>query len=135
MTPPGLLVARRVRELAGAEMEVLELEGEPARLLDAWEGAGWHSSSTLSPPAGSPGSDAVRRHRRALPRAATAASTHALGLGDLVELGRALGRLPARLIVFGIEGAGFEAGAPPSAAVMSAVDLVADAIVAGAARR
>ena len=35
----GLLVARRVRELAGPEVEVMELEGEPARLIDAWQGA------------------------------------------------------------------------------------------------
>ena len=36
----GLLVARRVRELADPEVEVMELEGEPARLIDAWQGAG-----------------------------------------------------------------------------------------------
>ena len=35
----GLLVARRVRELAGPEVEVMELEGEPSRLIDAWQGA------------------------------------------------------------------------------------------------
>jgi hydrogenase maturation protease len=127
----GLLVARRVRELAGAEMEVLELEGEPARLLDAWEGA----ELALVVDAISSGGTAGEAMRfdvtdEPLPRAARAASTHALGLGDVVELGRALGRLPARLIIFGIEGAGFEAGAPPSAAVVSAVDVVAEAIVA-----
>ena len=110
----GLLVARRVRELAGAEMEVVELEGEPARLLDAWEGA----ELALVVDAISSGGTAGETMRfdvtdEPLPRAATAASTHALGLGDVVELGRALGRLPARLIVFGIEGAGFEAGALP----------------------
>jgi hydrogenase maturation protease len=132
----GLLVARRVRELAGAEMEVVELEGEPARLLDAWEGAELALVVDAVSSGGVPG-ETMRFDvsEEPLPRAATAASTHALGLRDVVELGRALGRLPARLIIFGIEGAGFETGAPPSAAVMSAADVVAEAIVAGAARR
>lgn len=52
--------------------------------------------------------------------------THAVGLGEMVELGRALGRLPERLVVVGVEGACFDHGAPLSAAVASVVpDVVA----------
>ncbi len=53
-------------------------------------------------------------------------STHAFGVGDAVELARALGRLPARVVVYGVEGADFTAGAPLSAAVESAVEHVVD---------
>jgi hydrogenase maturation protease len=38
-------------------------------------------------------------------------STHALGVAEAVELGRALDRLPERMLVLGIEGKRFDAGA------------------------
>ena len=39
-----------------------------------------------------------------------ASSTHALGLAEAVELARSLGRLPRRVLVYGIEGAAFSFG-------------------------
>ena len=47
------------------------------------------------------------------------------GLGEAVELARALGRLPARVELYAIEGACFELGDPMGAAVQGAVVLVA----------
>lgn len=49
------------------------------------------------------------------------ASTHGLGLASAVELGRALGDLPRRLVLVGIEGKSFEIGAPVSAGVRAAL--------------
>jgi hydrogenase maturation protease len=51
-------------------------------------------------------------------------STHALGLADAIELARTLGRLPERVVVYGIEGRSFAAGDPVGAAVTAAVDRV-----------
>ena len=48
--------------------------------------------------------------------------THAFGVATAVELARALHRLPARLVVVGVEAAGFDYGAPLSDAVAEAVD-------------
>ena len=50
--------------------------------------------------------------------------THAFGLAETIELARALDRLPARLLVYGIEGACFEAGDELSPPVRAAVDAV-----------
>ena len=44
-------------------------------------------------------------------------SSHGLGLHQAIELARALGQLPGRCVVYAIEGASFEAGAPLSPAV------------------
>jgi hydrogenase maturation protease len=52
-------------------------------------------------------------------------SSHALGLAEAIELGRTLGRLPGRLIVYGIEGERFEAGTELTPAVAAAVEAVA----------
>ncbi len=53
-------------------------------------------------------------------------STHAFSVAEAVELARALGRLPERLVVYGIEGADFSAGNGLTQSVVSAVnDVVA----------
>ena len=49
-------------------------------------------------------------------------STHAVGIGEAIELARALGRLPRRLVVYGVEGRRFDAGAALSPDVAAAVD-------------
>jgi hydrogenase maturation protease len=124
----GLLVARSLRERGADGVEVRELEGEPVDLIEAWEGAGL----VLVADAVASGAEPGEVHRidagaEPLPVTLAGPSTHALGLAEAVELGRALERLPERLVVYGIEGARFEAGAEPSAAVLGAVERVADA--------
>jgi hydrogenase maturation protease len=124
----GLLVARRVRELAGAEVDVRELEGEPSRLIDAWQGAATAVVADAARSGAVPGTvmrfDATEGP---LPPFVSATSTHALGLGDAIELARALGRLPSRLIVYAIEGARFGAGDALTPGVAAAVETTAEA--------
>ena len=59
-----------------------------------------------------------------LPPAMFAMSTHAMGLAEAIELARTLGELPARCIVFAIEGASFDLGRPPTPEVAAAIDDV-----------
>lgn len=138
----GLLAARALRRSKdlgvsrtpnpssseGEGIEVRELEGEPVDLIEAWEGA----ELALVADAVSSGATPGEVHRidasaAPLPAALAGPSTHALGLAEAVELGRALERLPSRLIVYGIEAARFEAGAEPGAAVRAAAERVAAA--------
>ncbi|WP_051939041.1 hypothetical protein [Phaeacidiphilus oryzae] len=54
---------------------------------------------------------------------ANAAGTHGLGLGDAAALGAALGLMPERLVVIGVEGQDFDLGpglSPPVAAAVPA---------------
>jgi hydrogenase maturation protease len=55
-------------------------------------------------------------------------SSHAFGLAEAIELARALGQLPRRLLVFGIEGADFTMGEGLSPEVNAAVPTVVAAI-------
>lgn len=121
----GLLVAERLRsELP--ELEVLELEGEPAGLIEAWDGAGAvvvvDAVSSGSPPGTIHRLDAIGE---GLPADVFRASTHAMGLAEAVGLARALGRLPGSLVVYGLEGSSFEAGESLSPPVQAAVERVA----------
>ena len=97
-------------------------DGEPGRLIDLWEGT--RLAVVI---------DAVRDTR--LPPGHTcqlaadalagladgAASSHGIGLGDTVELARALGRLPERLTVLTVVGRDFGLGAGLTAEVAAAV--------------
>jgi len=101
---------------------VIEQSGEPSSLLERFEGAErlWLLDAVSS---GAPAGTLHRFDATAaeLPSALFRTSTHHLGLAEAVELGRALGRLPAQLVVVGIEGERFDPGEGLSPAVEAAV--------------
>ncbi len=110
----GLAVAERLRgPRARRASTVLECEQEPTRLIDAWEDArrgGRRRRRRVGSGAGH--AAPLRRERRSrVPARVFRSSTHAFGVGDAIELARALGRLPERVVVYGVEGAAFAAGA------------------------
>jgi hydrogenase maturation protease len=121
----GLVVARRLRALA-PEADVIERSGEPAELLDALDDGGEGVVLVDAVFSGAPPGEIHRLDASevALPFAG-GASTHGLGLAETIELGRALGRLPPQLLVYGIEGGAFELGAPLSPEVARAAATVA----------
>jgi hydrogenase maturation protease len=125
----GIEAARALRGILSDEVEVVEHDGEPAALIDVWEGA------TIAYVI-----DAVRSddapgtvHRLELdgdgglviPGSPRRDSSHALGLGDAVELARVLDRLPRRLVLVGITGESFELGEGLSMPVQDAIGKVA----------
>jgi hydrogenase maturation protease len=117
----GRHVARILRDrLPG--VDVLELDGEAAQLLDHLVNADSVILVDASYSGGEPGT--TRRFDVAdspLPAQRPGASTHGLGACEAIELARALGRLPERCLVYTIEGAHFEPGTPLSPAVRRAV--------------
>ena len=57
------------------------------------------------------------------------ASSHAMGAAASLELARALGRLPERVVVVGVEAETMRIGDEMSSAVAGAVDMAADAVM------
>jgi hydrogenase maturation protease len=118
------VVAERLRE-AGAT--VLDCADEPTRLLDEW--AGLDTVVVVDAVVtGSAAPGTVHRVESAddpLPRDLRLASTHAVGIADALELGRALGRVPRRVVVLGVEGARFGMGDEMTPAVAHALADVA----------
>ena len=110
--------------------ETLVLDGEPARLVEAWTGR--HRAVVV---------DAVRTGEPAgtiheirvtgdetFPRWDRAAGTHGAGVAAAVALGRALDRLPTELVVLGVEPADLSDGPGLSPPVAAVVDAVADLV-------
>jgi hydrogenase maturation protease len=123
----GPVVARAVAARGLPGVRVVEHE-DPTALLDLWSR---HDPVVVvdavrsGGPAGTihqleTGDGAPRMPERAW-SATGRGGTHAFGLAAAVELGRALHRLPPRLVVVGVEADGFEYGAPLTAPVAAAV--------------
>jgi hydrogenase maturation protease len=108
-----------------AGVEVLVWSGDPLGLLDRLTGVDrllLIDAVVTGAPAGT-----IHRLRPEAPFAtAPAASSHGLGLADALALGRALGRLPPHVDVWGVEGAVFDLGADLHEVVRRGVERVVD---------
>ena len=122
----GLLVARRLAAQSESGLRVIEHGGDGMDLLFAWEGAERVVLVDAVVSGAEPGLvHRIDASKTVLPSALfSSTSTHALGLGEAIELGRTLGSLPAEVVVYGIEGACFDTGSTPSGAVLRSVEEV-----------
>lgn len=127
----GRKVARLLRWMLPHDVEVAEHGGEATDLLARLEGVA--VAFLVDACASDASAGTVRRFdvgEAPLPQRVFGVSTHGFGLAEAIELARALGRLPPRCIVYAIEGASFEAGAPLSPAVAAVVADVARRLLA-----
>ena len=127
----GRAVAQALRGALPRAIEVAEADGEATDILARLDGA----SSAFLIDACASGAPAGTVHRfdvsdAPLPQGAFGVSTHGFGLHEAIELARALGQLPSHCVVYAIEGADFETGAPQSASVAGAVIEVASRLSA-----
>ncbi len=121
----GLMAVRRLKESGCDASMVLEHSGEGAALLEAWKNA--HAVILID--AVFSGAHPGTIHRldaslQPLPAQIFRHSTHAFGVAEAIEVGRALHQLPGHVVVYGIEGRKFEPGAGLSHEVESAVRAV-----------
>jgi hydrogenase maturation protease len=126
----GVAVAERLRERVPAGAEVVSCSEEPSRLMDAWAGARTVVLVDTVASGAPPGT--IHRFEAGearVPAQAFRSSTHAIGIAETIELARALGRLPERVLVYGIEAGGFATGAELTPAVEAAVAGVVGAVL------
>jgi hydrogenase maturation protease len=126
----GLYAARRLRGRVPASVVVMERESDLAAALDVWKD---HDAVVVIDAMRSgrrPGTIVrLLAHERPLPAAFARSSTHAFGLAEVVELGRAMRALPASVIVYGIEGKSFALGEGLSSEVEPAIGEVAERVL------
>ena len=126
------LLGARARAL---RIAAIEQHGEPLALLELWE----HAHAAVVIDAVRSGAAAGTIHRveasaRSLGPLAASASTHAVGLDTAIELARTLGRLPSRVVVFGLEGARFDLGRGLSDQLQDVLADLADTVLREAQR-
>ena len=144
----GLAAAARIGAASGVPVALLDAIGDGTALLDVWCGvdtvivldamrSGAAAGTVRRLDAGldgglhhnaAGGKSAGTGHGPAKAAATLGAgrnlggSTHGLGVAEAIALGDALGRLPRRLVIFGIEGRRFDAGTDLSPEAARAVD-------------
>jgi hydrogenase maturation protease len=126
----GLAVADRVRAAGRPGIVVLESDGDPASLIELWSGAATVVLVDAVDSGSEPGT--IRRIDAAeapIPATHFRRSTHVMGIGEAVELGRAIGRLPETVVFYGIEARCFDPGSEMTDDVAAAVEETAARIL------
>lgn len=117
----GRLVAQKLVAQAHG-FDVIESFGGAADLVTAFEGRTHVLIVDACLSGATPGSvHHFDANAAPLPPFLNAVSSHAIGVGEGIELARALGMLPETCEIIAIEGADFTAGAPLSPPVARAV--------------
>ena len=123
----GPAVAERAMELVPDVTVVARVE--PAGLIDAWADAGLVVVTDAVWSGQPPGTvHVLHACHGPLPARTGAGGTHGLGLAEVIELGRALHRLPPELVVVGVEAQRFGLGEPMSPQVRTGIELAAKAV-------
>lgn len=125
---PAVMARLRVLQAGDAQLTGVRLassDGEPSRMIDLWTGT--HLAVVVDAirdprmPAGERYELDINAVTGAVHRTA---SSHTVGLGETVELARALGRLPRRLVVLAVVGHDFGFGIGLTDDVAVTVDLL-----------
>ncbi len=115
-------------------VRIREFDGEAIGLLDVWDGC----SAVVIVDAVRSGVAGGTLHRfdasdAPVPATFRHSSSHTIGVADAIELARGLGRLPSRVLVFGIEGAEFDASTTLSDGVERALAALRSEVASAAA--
>jgi hydrogenase maturation protease len=130
----GLVVANRLRaERALRDHPIITRAADMLALIDEWA----QSCGVILIDAAAPRSRPGHVHRIdvgvcGLPHElhlSGCASTHAFGVAETIGLAQTLGKLPARFIIYAVEGARFEPGAAMTPAVAAAAETVAQSVL------
>lgn len=125
----GPAVLDALRDRVGAGVDLIESDGEPTRLLDAFEGG----DLVVMIDAVKTGAAAGTVHRFTSDELPTGMgigqSSHLVALVDTIAMGKLLGKLPAGLVVIGIEAANFEHGGQMTSEVAAGVEVAASAVL------
>lgn len=121
----GLMAARRIRPEVGDKVEVIEAEMAGVDLIELMKGA--HSVMLIDAARSGQAPGTIHRLDASAGPIGDLMfphSSHAIGISEALELARALGTLPATVIVYGVEAENTDAGQLLSASVAKALDQV-----------
>jgi hydrogenase maturation protease len=120
----GIEVARRLRSTESSQLVNGSFE-----LMDIWAEADEVIVVDAARSGAPPGTiHSIMADREPVPVGLLSTSTHSVGVAETVELARSLGRLPSRLLIYGIEVAEVGLGEGLSREVKRAVDQLVKVI-------
>ena len=128
----GPMVAAAVADQDPVGVEVVVAEADPSQLIESWDADDTVVLIDAVLDRSEPGTVAVfDAAAHPVPADPTSLSSHGLGIPGTVELARALGRMPERLMVVGVTGQVFDGvglSPPVERAIPDAVDAVMEVV-------
>lgn len=116
----GLVAVRRLRSLG---VDAAEFQSDAMELMEVWSGHQEVMIIDAVVTGAEPGTVTIwEAHRTPVPPDRFPCSTHGLGLAEAVELARVMGRLPASLMIYGIEAVRFDRDGQVSTEVDAAIN-------------
>jgi hydrogenase maturation protease len=126
----GILIAREIREKHLGSVTVKEESGEGTALMEAWKGFETVILIDAISSASKPGTIVtIDAGKKNVPAKFFHYSTHAFSIAEAIELARELKTLPPHVLLFGIEGASFQAGVGLSRTVQESAKNVVSQIM------
>jgi hydrogenase maturation protease len=125
----GRWVAQHLRSFRVPGLTIIEHDGEGTALMQVW--AGWDNVLVVDAMrSGAPQGTLTQIDARAQSVPVRLFhTTHSFGVAEAVELARALGELPDRLRIYGIEGGRYGEGCALTPAVLATAQAVVRLIV------
>lgn len=114
----GWSVAQRLVD----EATVILSSGDPASLLSLWDGRAWVVIVDAVTTGAKPGTVVVRELLEDPLPGETLYSSHGLGPVEAIEIGTALGMVPERITLVGVEAQSFDLAAGMTPAVEGAIE-------------
>lgn len=111
-------------------VELRAVDGDPARMIEAWRGRAVAIVVDAVRTGAPPGTVHRIDHGSAGLVAGRAASTHSGGVAEAIALATQLDLMPQRLVVLGVEPVSFELGTELSAPVREAMPALVERILA-----
>jgi hydrogenase maturation protease len=131
----GARIAQKLEGRLPAGVRLLVRSADMLALIEDFAGYAALICVDAAAPMGEPGLiHRIDLSAQELPRELLSASTHGFGLADALGLAQALERAPRAMVVYAVEGACFDAGAPLTAEVAVAAEEAAAQIAAEAGR-
>jgi len=131
----GVYVARRLRKLNLPHIKAVEHSGEGAQLAEMWKAKRNVIIIDATASGAEPGTifrfDATKQP---VPTKFFHYSTHDFSVAESIEVSRALSTLPARLVVYGIEGTNYSQGNILSPLAKKTAEYVLDLVIEEVAR-
>jgi len=126
----GIVAARELRRILPDQTPVIELSGEGASLIEAFGAADFIVIIDAVRSGAPPGTiHRIDPRTENIPSFFKPGSSHAFGVSEAIETAKLLGRLPSRVILFGIEGESFDPGETLSRFVRRSLPSLVDLIL------
>jgi hydrogenase maturation protease len=118
----GIMTVREIKEQMRPEAQIIEESGEGSKLMEAWNDAKAVVLIDAISSHATPGTiSRIDLNEMTIPKNMRLFTTHAFGVAQAVELARGIGSMPAKIILFGIEGKNFSLGFSVSSEVRSSM--------------